>query len=219
MHDRRGRAAASLLSAMLLASCGRHANQAPPQAPPVSVAHPLAERIVDWDDYIGRFEAAQSVQVRPRVSGYLVGIHFRDGQMVGRGQLLFTIDPGPAQAALDQAKAQAARAEATLVNARNEMARDQTLVATQAVSREEFESRQAAVRTAQADLEAAQAGVRSQALTLGFTRVVAPFAGRASDRRLDIGNSVVADTTVLTTIVSVDPIHFTFQGSEGLYLK
>lgn len=212
-------APAILLAAALVAGCGKHAKSSAPPAPQVTVAHPLVERVVDWDDYIGQFQGVQTVQVRPRVSGYLVGIHFRDGQLVRRGQLLFTIDPRPAQAALDQAKAQAARAEATLSNARAEMARDQTLVASQAVSREEFESRQAAVRTAEADLKAAQATVRAQGLTVGFTSIVAPISGKISDRRVDIGNAVVADTTVLTTIVSVDPIYFSFQGSEGLYLK
>ena len=219
MQIRLGWAAISLFSAALLAACGPHAKPPPPPAARVSVAHPLSERIVDWDDYIGQFEAVQTVQVRPRVSGYLVAIHFKDGQLVRRGQLLFSIDPRPAQAALDQARAQVTRAEATLANARAELARDQTLVASQAVSREEFESRQAAVRTAQADLQAAQAATRTQALTLGFTRIIAPVSGRVSDRRVDIGNSVVADTTVLTTIVSVDPIHFVFQGSESVYLK
>ncbi|MEI9964586.1 MAG: efflux RND transporter periplasmic adaptor subunit [Caulobacteraceae bacterium] len=219
MQFRFRRAAATLFVAMLAAGCGKHATQGGPPQPQVTVAHPLAEQVVDWDDYIGQFEAVQTVQVRPRVSGYLVGIHFRDGQLVKRGDVLFTIDPAPAQAALDQARAQAARSQATLVNAQAELARDQVLVASQAVSREEYESRQAAVRTAEADLKASQATVRSQALNLNFTRIVAPISGRISDRRVDIGNAVVADTTVLTTIVSVDPIHFSFEGSESLYLK
>ncbi len=175
--------------------------------------------MVDWDDYVGQFEAVQTVEIRPRVSGYLVGVHFRDGQMVSKGQALFTIDARPTQAALDQARAQAVRAEATLANARTEVARLNGLVAMQAVSREEFEARQAAERTAAADVEAARAAVRAQALNVGFTRVTAPVSGRVSYRRVDVGNAVKADDTLLTTVVSIDPIHFVFQGSEALYLK
>jgi len=219
MQLRFSRAAVLLFAAAGLVACGKHAHGPGSQTAQAVVAYPLTERVVDWDDYIGQFQAVQTVEVRPRVSGYLVGIHFQDGQLVRRGQVLFTIDARPAQAALDQAKAEAVRAEATLVNARSELAREQTLVTAQAVSREEFETRQAAVRTAQADVGAAQATVRAQALTLGFTKVLAPISGRISDRRVDIGNAVVADTTLLTTVVSVDPIHFDFQGSEGLYLK
>jgi len=219
MQLRFSRAAVILLAAASLVACGKHGHGPGSQTARVVAAYPLTERVVDWDDYVGQFQAVQTVEVRPRVSGYLVGIHFRDGQLVRRGQVLFTIDARPAQAALDQAKAQATRAVATLVNAQSELAREQTLVAAQAVSREEFETRQAAVRTAQADVGAAQAAVRAQALNLGFTKVTAPISGRISDRRVDIGNAVVADTTLLTTVVSVDPIHFDFQGSEGLYLK
>lgn len=207
---------------LLLTACGQgEAAQAPAAPPPapVTVAVPLAQQVVDWDEYVGRFEAVQSVDVRPRVSGYLQSVNFTDGQYVRKGELLFTVDARPAQAALDQARAQQARAEAALANAQTEVARTRELLAAQAASQEEFESRQAAVRAAQADIRAAQAAVRAQQLNVGFTRVTAPISGRISERRVDAGNSVTADTTVLTTIISADPIHFAFEGSEALLLK
>ena len=194
-------------------------SQAAPAAMPVTVATPLRQEVVDWDDYVGRFEAVQSVEVKPSASGYLQSVHFRDGDYVRRGQLLFTIDSRPAQAQLAQARAQLARGQAALANAQTELARSRTLAQEQAASLEEVESRQAAVRTAQADIAAARAAIRAQELNVGFTRVVAPISGRISERRVDAGNSVVADQTVLTTIVSTDPLHFTFEGSEAALLK
>jgi len=211
--------AAALAGTLLLGGCGGAESPPPPGPPPVTVSAPLVQDLVDWDEYVGRFEAIQTVEVRPRATGYLQGIHFRDGAFVRKGELLFTIDPRPAQAALAQAVAQLAQAEATLANARTELARSQTLAASRAASQEEVESRQAAVRTGAAQVAAAQANVRSRRLDLGFTHVYAPIAGRISERRVDVGNSVSADQTVLTTIVSVDPIHFIFQGSEALLLK
>jgi RND family efflux transporter MFP subunit len=186
---------------------------------PVTVAAPLVQEVVDWDDYVGRFEAIQSVDVKPRATGYLQAVHFRDGQFVRQGQLLFTIDPRQSQAALAQAQAQLARAQATLANARTELARSRTLAAQQAASTEEVEQRQAAVRAGEADIAAARAAIRSQQLSVGFTRVLAPISGRISERRVDAGNSVTADQTVLTTIVSTSPLHFAFEGSESLLLK
>src|SRR5690554_4285715 len=187
--------------------------------PQVTVAEPLIRPIVDWDGYIGQFQAVERVEVRPRVSGYLVDVHFEEGQLVDKGQLLFTIDPRPFEAALDQARGREAAALARLENARAELERARGLVEIRAVSREEVEALEAAVRTAEADLAAARAEVRARALDLEFTRVVALIAGRASYRRVDRGNAVKADDTVLTTIVSVDPIHFVFQGAESLYLR
>jgi RND family efflux transporter MFP subunit len=159
------------------------------------------------------------VDVRPRVSGYLTRIGFKDGELVKKGQVLFEIDPRPYEAVLDQAKAQAQRAEATLQNSRTTLERGKTLLAARAISQEELDNRLAAERQATADLAAAQANVRNAALNLSFTKVAAPLAGRVSDRRVAVGNLVNADSTVLTTIVSLDPIRFTFDGSEALYLK
>jgi RND family efflux transporter MFP subunit len=211
-----------LLAALALQACssGAEAGETPQQGPmPVTVATPLQQEVVDWDDYVGRFEAVQTVDVRPRATGYLQAVHFRDGDYVRQGQLLFTIDARPAQAQLDQARAQLARAQAALANARTELARSRTLAASRAASLEEVEQRQAAVRTAIADVAAANAAIRAQQLNVGFTRVFAPISGRISERRVDPGNSVTADQTVLTTIVSTDPLHFTFEGSEAALLK
>lgn len=209
------------LFAMLAAACSGAAEEQPggPPAMPVTVATPLVREVLDWDDFVGRFEAIQRVEVKPRVTGYVQAVHFRDGGFVRRGQLLFTVDPRPAQAALAQAEAQLARAQATLANARTELSRSRTLAAQQAASVEELESRQAAVRAGEADVAAARAAVRAAQLTLGFTRVIAPISGRVSDRRVDAGNGVTADETVLTTIVSTNPLHFVFDGSEAQLLK
>jgi len=210
----------ALAVALALAACGGGAPQMPPQGPPpVTVSAPLVQDVVDWDEFVGRFEAIQNVEVRPRASGYLQGVWFKDGQFVRKGQLLFTIDPRPAQAAVAQAAAQLAQAQATLANARTEYARSEALVAQRAASQEELEQRRAALRSGTAQVAAAQANLRARRLDLGFTRVVAPLSGRISERKVDVGNSVAADQTVLTTIVSVDPLHFVFQGSEALLLK
>jgi RND family efflux transporter MFP subunit len=167
----------------------------------------------------GRFEAIQTVEVRPRASGYLQGVWFKDGQFVHKGQLLFTIDSRPAQAAVAQAAAQVTQAKATLANAQTEYARSEALVAQRAASQEELEQRRAALRSGAAQVAAAEANLRARQLDLGFTRVVAPLTGRISARKVDVGNSVTADQTALTTIVSVDPLYFVFQGSEALLLK
>ena len=213
-------AAAAAALALVLAGCGggKEGQGAPPPAA-VTVATPLVQEIVDWDEYVGRFEAVQNVEVRPRATGFLASAHFQDGQYVTRGQLLFRVDPRPALAALAQARAQAAQAQAGLANARTELARSQTLAAQKAASTEEVESRQSALRSAQAQVAAAGAVVRARQLDLAFTRVTAPISGRISERRVDPGNAVTADQTVLTTIVSTNPLHFVFQGSEALLLK
>ncbi|HEX8667593.1 MAG TPA: efflux RND transporter periplasmic adaptor subunit [Allosphingosinicella sp.] len=209
-----------LLLALSLAGCGGSEEQAaPPPVMPVTVATPVVQEVVDWDDFVGRFEAIQNVEVKPRATGYLQAVHFRDGQYVRQGQLLFTIDPRQSQAALAQSQAQLARAQATLANARTELARSRALAAQQAASLEEVEQRQAAVRTGEADVAAARAAIRAQQLSVGFTRVLAPISGQVSERRVDAGNSVTADQTVLTTIVSTNPLHFAFEGSEALLLK
>ena len=207
------------LAALALAACSGDAQDAAPTAPSVTVSQPLVQQVRDWDDYVGRFEAVQSVEVRPRATGYLQRVHFTDGQFVRAGQPLFTIDPRPARAALAQAQAQLARAEAVLANARTELARSETLAESQAASLEEVEQRRAAERAGVAEVSAARAGVEAQRLQAGFTTVRAPISGRVSERLVDVGNSVIADQTVLTRIVSVDPIHFSFEGSEALLLK
>lgn len=209
----------ALFVSLFLAACSGGQEQGGPPALPVTVAEPLVREVTEWDDYVGRFEAVDSVEVRPRASGYLQRAHFTDGQYVRAGQLLFTIDARPSQAALDQARAQLARAQATLANARTELARSETLVAAQAASQEEVEQRRAAVRAGEADAAAAHAAIRAAGLNVGFTRVTAPISGRVSQRLVDPGNSVTADQTILTTIVSTNPMHFSFQGSEASLLE
>ena len=164
-----------------VAGCAKKAPPAPPP-PTVVVSKPLSKKIVDWDDFVGRFEAINSVDIRPRVSGYLQSIGFVDGQVVHKGQVLFVIDPRPYQAALDQAKGQEARAVATLANARIELVRAERLYAAKAIAEQEYETRLAAEQQAAADLVAARATTATAALNLGFTRVTAPQSGLASDR-------------------------------------
>ena len=211
-------AGAAALAVVQIAG-GDDAKADAPPPPTVTVAAPLTQQVVEWDDYTGRFEASQAVEIRPRVSGQLVGIHFRDGEVVRRGQLLFTIDPRPYVAALAEARGRLAAAQAALALARSEHARAASLIDDEAVSREEVESLAAAARTAEAQLAAAQAVVRQRELDVEFTRVRAPISGRISDRRIDRGNLVAANETVLTSLLSLDPIHFTFDGSEALYLR
>src|SRR5690554_2611245 len=209
----------ALTAALAVAACSGDAQNAAPPVPAVTVSQPLVQQVRDWDDYVGRFEAIQNVEVRPRATGYLQQVHFTDGQFVRAGQVLFTIDARPSRAALEQARAQLARAEALLANARTELARSETLAESQAASQEEVEQRRAAVRAGVAEVNAARASVEAQQLQVGFTTVRAPISGRVSERLVDVGNSVIADQTVLTRIVSVDPIHFSFEGSEALLLK
>ncbi|MBY0521363.1 MAG: efflux RND transporter periplasmic adaptor subunit [Sphingomonas sp.] len=207
------------LTCCALAACS---NDAKPPAPPpaqVTTAAPLQRDIVDWDEYIGRFEAVQDVELRPRVSGAIDQILFADGQRVRQGQALFVIDPRPYRAALAQAQAQMAKARASLANANTELARAKTLLDAQAISREEYEAKLATVRTADADVAAGQASVSTTQLNLGFTTVRSPVSGQISDRRVSRGNLVAEGQTVLTRVVSTDPIWFSFDGAEAFYLK
>jgi RND family efflux transporter MFP subunit len=193
---------------------------APPEVPAlVEVATPLTARVADWDDYSGRFEPVDAVEVRPRVSGSIESVHFEDGQIVRQGALLFVIDPRPYAAVLAQARAQVAGARAQLANAEAELKRAQALVGNRLISEADAEVREAAQLRAAAELAAAEASVQTAELNLSFTRVAAPLEGRASFRRLAPGNIVSADTTVLTTIVTEDPIRFLFDVPESALLK
>jgi multidrug efflux system membrane fusion protein len=202
---------------------GAPAPAAPPP-PVVTVAAPLLRPIAEWDDYSGRFEASKSVEVRPRVSGAVTGVYFTDGAVVRRGQLLFTIDPRPYQAALAQARAAVASARSDLTLAQADLGRATRLLAADAVSRSDVDRLRAKVEASQAEVAAANAQVQARALDLSFTQVRAPISGRISDRRIDPGNLVQgggsgADGSLLTTINALDPIYFTFDASEALFLK
>ena len=214
--------AASVLMTAALYGCSQPSEAQAPPAPSVTVAVPLVQAVQDWDEFTGRFEATQSVEVRARVGGYVSGVHFRDGDYVRRGQLLFSLDPRPAQAALASARAQLAQAQAQLALAQSELTRSETLLEPQAVSQAEVDTRRGALQTAQAAIAAASANVRARQLDLEFTRVTAPISGRVSDRRVDAGNLVAGGSSaadVLTTVVSSAPIHFVFDGSEAVLLK
>ncbi|MES2699561.1 MAG: efflux RND transporter periplasmic adaptor subunit [Pseudomonadota bacterium] len=202
---------------------GESATPAAPPIPTVTVAAPLQREITEWDEFIGRFEASRSVEVRPRVSGQITAIHFTDGQFVRAGAPLFTIDARPYRASLAEAQARVAAASSALALARSDLARAQRLVAEDAIAANEIDRLAAEVRAQEAALAAAQATSRIRALDVEFTTVRAPIAGRISDRRIDAGNLVAAGSgeaaTLLTTINAVDPIHFSFAGSEALFLK
>jgi RND family efflux transporter MFP subunit len=210
--------AVCLASCLALGACS--AKKPPPPAPPtVVVSKPLKTKVVDWDEYVGRFDAVNSVDVRPRVTGYLDAIRFRDGAIVHKGEVLFEIDPRPYRAALDQARGQEAHARSAAANAGVELDRARKLLAARTIAEQEYETRLATEQQALADLAAARAQVETAQLNLGFTHVVAPLTGRISDRRVAPGNLVTQDSTVLTNITDLDPIYFTFNGAEAFYLK
>ena len=196
---------------------------AAPPPPVLTVATPILRQVSEWDEYVGRFEASRTVEVRPRVAGAVTGIHFTDGAFVRKGQLLFTIDPRPFAAALAEARAGLGSAQSELALARADLGRASRLLDVDAVSRSDVDRLTARVRSAEAASAAAQARVRSRALDVEFTRIRAPISGRISDRRVDAGNLVSAGEgaagTLLTTINAIDPIYFAFDGSESLFLK
>ena len=193
------------------------------RAAQVAVAYPLQRTILEYDEFTGRFEPSRTVEVRPRVSGQLVGIHFRDGDYVRQGQLLFTIDPRPFQAELAEARARAATARTQARLAGLQVGRAERLLAKGFVSRDDYDELQTADRSAQSNIAAADAIVQQRALDLEFTRVRAPISGKISYRRADPGSLVsggnTGAATLLTTINAVDPIYFTFDVSEALQLK
>ena len=204
----------------VLAADPAPAAAAPP--PAVTVAKPVFKRITEWDEYTGRFIAQQRVDVRARVSGYLEAVHFKEGQMVETGQLLFVIDQRPFEAEVAHAKAEVARVATELKVAQLEFERGERLQSSRAMSKETMEERQAKRDAAQAEVDAARASQRTAELNLGFTEVRAPMAGRVSDIRIDIGNLIsggTSDSTVLTTIVSLDPIELEIEASEAEFLR
>ena len=208
--------------ATLVASCGEGQKQggAPPP-PAVTVAKPIKRTVTDYDEYVGRFVAVNSVEVRARVSGYLDGVHFKDGQIVKQGDLLFTIDKRPFQNTLDQARANLAQAKSNLAFTEADLARGQQLVRDKTITEQTFDQRAQAFRNAQASVSNNEAAVRQAELDLEFTELRAPVNGRIGDRRVSPGNLVTGgtggNTTLLATIVSTDPIHFEFTFDEASY--
>ncbi len=193
-----------------------------PQAPPVTVANPIAKRITQWDEFSGRFEAMDNVEVRPRVSGFIDKIHFKDGDMIESGAVLFTIDKRPFEITLAAAQAEMANAKAQVKLQTAEVARAKPLEKKKLLATAELEKRQAGLASALAQVQAAEASIRSAKLNLEWTDVRAPIAGRLSDAKVDVGTLVTGGagtTTLLTTIVRLDPIYFVFDGSEADYLR
>lgn len=194
----------------------------PPPKPPVTVAQPIAKRITNWDEYWGRFEAVDAVEVRPRVSGFIEAVKFKDGQIVKAGDVLFTIDKRQFQIALDRAKAEVERIKSQVALAENEVERIKPLMKTAVATERDFDQRTANLLGARAQLQSAEASLKSAQLNLEWTEVRAPIAGRISDSKVDVGNLITggnSGTTLLTTIVSLDPIHFVFEASEADYLR
>jgi RND family efflux transporter MFP subunit len=217
-------AAALLLLVPALAACGQ--SQPPGGAPPpptVTVAKPIERGVVDQDEYVGRFVAVDSVEIRARVSGYLEKVHFRDGQMVKLGDPLFTIDKRPFQNTLAQVRANLQQAKANLAFAESDLERAKQLTLDRTMTQQTFDQRTQAFRAAQASVAANEAAVRQAELDLEFTELRAPVAGRIGDRKVSPGNVVaggsIPTTTLLATIVSLDPIRFEFTFDEASYLR
>ena len=210
---------------VLLSGCGRpgagdvHASNGPPPAPEVQVAEVALQAIRPWDEFNGRIEAVESVQLRSRVSGYIERIAFAEGQEVKKGQLLFVIDQRPYRAALASAQAQLERARAAAGLAQTQDQRARQLVAENAVSREEADTRAATLAQATAQVRAAEADLATARLQLDFTEVRAPITGRASRALLTVGNMAQADQSVLTTLVSQDPVYAYFDADEHSFLR
>lgn len=198
------------------------AGAAAPPALPVTVATPLAKKISVWDEFWGRFQAVERVEVRPRISGFIEQVHFKDGSLVKAGDLLFTVDKRPFQIAVEAAKADIDRLEAQLQLASSEVERAEPLAKSKVMSEQVFDQRKSTLSVAQAQLAASKANLKSAELNLEWAEVRAPISGRISDKKVDAGNVVVggaANASLLATIVSIDPIHFIFDVSEADYLR
>jgi multidrug efflux system membrane fusion protein len=214
--------ALSTLSLIVLAGCKGNvdAGSAPP-LPQVSVAQVAVKPVHQWDEYSGRIDAIESVELRPRVSGYIERVAYREGQDVKKGEVLFTIDARSYRAELARAEAQLARARSVAERSRREAARAKALVEQQAISTEAWEQRRAADESAQADVQAAQAAVETAKLNVEWTQVRAPISGRAGRAQVTAGNLVVAgdSASVLTTLVSLDKVYVYFEADENAFLR
>lgn len=209
---------ASGIALFLVLGAQASAQGAPPAAPNVTVAKPIVKQITEWDDFIGRFEAVDEVEIRARVSGYLDKIHFQDGTLVKAGDLLFTIDQRPYRAALEEAEASVASAQVRVEFASNDLERAESLRRSGNIADQVLDQRRSNYLTARAEHDRAEATMRQARLNLEFTEIKAPFAGRISRKLVSEGNLINVNQTILTNIVSLDPIHFYFDVDERSYL-
>jgi len=213
---------AGILATQLLTGCdNKPAASSDPGLPAVTVSRPVQQKITEWDEYTGRFVAVKTVEIRARVSGFIDSIHFKDGQIVKQGDLLFIIDPRPYRLAVEQATADRDRTRAKLAIARSDVERATPLLRSQSVTEREFDTRKSTQEDASAAVMSADAALKQAQLNLEWTEVRAPIAGRISDRRVDAGNLIAggqSGATLLTSIVSIDPIHFVFDGSEADFI-
>jgi len=210
-----------MLIANVLAGCDRKPAANSPPPPTVTVAHPLQKSITEWDEYTGRFTALETVEIRARVSGFIDSVHFHEGQIVKKDDLLFVIDQRPYQIAVELAKADIQRAQSKLDIATDDVNRATPLVQSKTLTEREFDTRQSVQRDAAGQLASANAALKQAQLNLEWTEVRAPIAGRISDKRVDAGNLITGGqtgATLLSVIVSIDPIHFVFDGSETDFL-
>ncbi len=210
------------LVAALAASGAASAQTTTPAPPSVTVSPPLQKEITEWDQFTGQFQAVDFVEIRARVAGYLTEIHFQDGQTVKKGDLLFVIDPRPYEAALASMRAQLSQAEAQVDLAQVQLKRSTELRKRDFEPASSYDQRVSDLKVATAAVEAAKAGIRTAELNVEFTRIIAPMAGRISRHQVSIGNLITGGeggtATLLTTIVSLDPIYFNFDMSESDYL-
>ena len=221
---RAARLAGLVAATTALAGCGQGQQQSAVLLPTVTVAKPVQRTVVDQDEYVGRFAAVDSVEIRSRLSGYLAQVHFTDGQMVKQGDPLFTIDRRPFEIALEQMRANLAQARANLAFARADLARGQSLLQNKTITEQTYDQRTQAKNVAEASVAAQEAMVHSAELDLDqYSELRAPIDGKIGDRRVSVGNLVTGgtggNTTLLATIVSVDPIRFEFTFDEASYLR
>jgi membrane fusion protein, multidrug efflux system len=201
------------------ASAPEHA--AAPMAPEVDVANVLNRTVTDWQQYSGRMEAIDRVEIRPLVSGTIVAVNFKDGSLVKKGDVLFVIDPRPYQAEVDRTAAQVAAAQARVGYTQTDWERAQRLIADNAIAKRDYDQKQNDAREAAANLKAAQAALETAQINLGYTKIVAPVSGRVSRAEITLGNivSAGASSPPLTTLVSVSPIYASFDVDEQTYLQ
>lgn len=213
-------AALIALAVLFLQACGRPADAqgGPPPAMPVSVAPAVQRAVTDLETFSGRLEAAEFVELRPRVGGTIEKVHFTDGASVAAGAPLFTIDPRPFEAEVARAESQLVAAKSRAELAQTELTRAQKLLESRAVSRQEFDQLSAGARTSEADIKAAEAALRVARLNLAYTAVRAPIAGRLSRANVTAGN-LVNEQVVLTTIAATNRVHAYFDGSEQTFLR